>query len=163
MLFGKRVTHDSWCILAYSNPPAFTASEKVQKKKLENMMNSEPQGSRLYKIKIQTLSFNKSTGPNNSMPTSILKKIKKKISNPFSRIINNSFENGIFPILWKSAKVILIFKIGSRLFCRNYISIFLLSNLGKGLKKLNHFLEKHTFSMLFNLVSLEHFYEPLLT
>lgn len=98
---------------------------------------------------IQTLSFNKSTGPNNSIPTSILKKIKKKIPNPFSRIINNSFENGIFPILWKSAKVILIFKIGSRLFCRNYISIFLLSNLGKimekiSLKKLNHFLEKHT-------------------
>ena len=50
MLFGKRVTHDSWCILAYSNPPAFIASEKVQKKKLENMMNSEPEDSRLYKI-----------------------------------------------------------------------------------------------------------------
>ena len=105
---------------------------------------------------IQTLSFNKSTGPNNRTPTWILKKIKKKISNPFSRIINNSFENGIFPILWKSAKVILIFKIGSRLFCRNYISIFLLSNLGKSLKKLNHFLEKHTifyalqFSFLLN-------------
>ena len=47
---------------------------------------------------IQTLGSNKSTGPN-SIPSSILKKIKNEISIPLSAIINNSFENGIFPNL----------------------------------------------------------------
>ena len=53
---------------------------------------------------IQTLSSNKSTGPN-SIPTSILKKIINKISIPLSAIINNSSENGIVPNLLKSAQV----------------------------------------------------------
>ena len=106
---------------------------------------------------IQTLSSNKSTGPN-SIPTSILKKIKNEISIPLSAIINNSFENGIFPNLLKSAQVIPVFKNGSRLSCNNYRPISLLSNIGKIIeklihKKLNYFLEQHTkFSMLFSLV-----------
>ena len=54
---------------------------------------------------MQTLSSNKSTGPN-SIPTSILKKIKNEISIPLSVIMNNSFENGIFPNLMKFAEVI---------------------------------------------------------
>ena len=96
---------------------------------------------------IQTLSSNKSTGPN-SIPTSILKKIKNEISIPLSAIINNSFENGIFPNLLKSAQVIPVFKNGSRLSCNNYRPISLLSNIGKIIeklihKRLNHFLEQH--------------------
>ena len=57
---------------------------------------------------IQTLSSNKSTGPN-SIPTSILKKIKNEIDIPLSAITNNSFENGIFSNLLKSAQVISVF------------------------------------------------------
>ena len=96
---------------------------------------------------IQTLSLNKSTGPN-SIPTSVLKKIKNEISIPFSAIINNSFENGIFPNLLKSAQVIPVFKNGSRLSCNNYRPISLLSSIGKTIeklihKRLNHFLEQH--------------------
>ena len=96
---------------------------------------------------IQTLSLNKSTGPN-SIPTSILKKIKNEISIPLSAIINNSFENGIFPNLLKSAQVIPVFKNGSRLSCNNYRPISLLSNIGKIIEKLIHktlnlFLEQH--------------------
>ena len=84
---------------------------------------------------MQTLSSNKSTEPN-SIPTSILKEI------------NNSFENGIFPNLLKSAQVIPVFKNGSRLSCNNYRPISLLSNIGKIIEKLihnrlNHFLEQH--------------------
>ena len=96
---------------------------------------------------IQTLSLNKSTGPN-SIPTSVLNKIKNEISIPLSAIINNSFENGIFPNLLKSAQVIPVFKNGSRLSCNNYRPISLLSNIGKIIeklihKRLNHFLEQH--------------------
>ena len=94
---------------------------------------------------IQIPSSNKSTGPN-SIPTSILKKIKNEISIPLSVIINNSFENGIFPNLLKSEKVIPVFKNGFRLSCKNYRPISLLSNIDKIIeklihKRLNHFLE----------------------
>ena len=63
-------------------------------------------------------------------------------------IINNSFENGIFPNLLKSAQVIPVFKNGSRLSCNNYRPISLLSNIGKIIeklihKRLDHFLEQH--------------------
>ena len=58
---------------------------------------------------IQTLIPNKSTGPN-SIPTSILKKIKNEISIPLSAIISSSFENGILPNLLKSAQVIPVFQ-----------------------------------------------------
>ena len=96
---------------------------------------------------IQTLSLNKSTAPN-SIPTSILKKIKDEISIPLSAIISNSFKNRIFPNLLKSAQVIPVFKNGSRLSCNNYRPISLLSNIGKVIeklihKRLNHFLEQH--------------------
>ena len=94
---------------------------------------------------MQTLSSNKSTGLN-GIPTSILKKIKNEISIPLSAIINNSFENGIFPNLLQSAIVIPVFKNGYRLPCNNYRPISLSSNIGKITEKLihkrpNHFLE----------------------
>ena len=54
---------------------------------------------------IQSLRSNKHTGAN-CIPTSILKNIKNEISTPFPVIINNSFENWIFPNLLKSALVI---------------------------------------------------------
>ena len=44
-------------------------------------------------------------GTSKSIPTSILKKIKNKISILLVAIINNSFEHGIFYNLLKSAKV----------------------------------------------------------
>ena len=95
---------------------------------------------------MQALSSNKSTEPKN-IPTSILKKLKNEISIPLSAIITNSFENGILSSLLKSAKVIPLFKNGSRLSCNNYRTISLLSNISKIIeklihKRLNHFLEQ---------------------
>ena len=49
-------------------------------------------------------------GTSKSIPTSILKKIKNKISILLVAIINNSFEHGIIYNLLKSAKVIPLFK-----------------------------------------------------
>ena len=63
---------------------------------------------------IKTLKNSKSTGPS-SIPTKILKIIKKSISTPLSVLINNSFPNGTFPNLCKIAKVVPVFKNESRL------------------------------------------------
>ena len=111
---------------------------------------------------IQTLSSNKST---RTVSSSILKKIKNEISIPLLAIINNSFENRIFLNLLKSAKVIPVFKNGSRLSCNNSRPISLLSNIGKIIeklihKRLKHFLEQHN-SFLCPSVwfLLEHFYQ----
>ena len=77
----------------------------------------------------------KATGPC-SIPTTILQLLKHEISYPLSIIFNLSFHTGKFPDLLKSAKVIPIFKKGSKLTTSNYRPISLLSNLNKILEKL---------------------------
>ena len=61
------------------------------------------------KKNLQSSLESKSAGPIN-IPKSILKKIKNEIYIPLLENINNSFENGIFPNLFKSVKVISVFK-----------------------------------------------------
>ena len=58
---------------------------------------------------IQSLKKSKSTGPN-SIPIKLLKILDPHISIQLSQIINDSFQNGIFPDRLKTAKVIPIFK-----------------------------------------------------
>ena len=67
---------------------------------------------------IKTLKNSKSTGPN-SIPTKILKIIKKSISVPLSTLINNSVTNGTFPNVCKKAKIVPVFKNESSLPCNN--------------------------------------------
>ena len=67
-----------------------------------------------------------------------MKDIKKTISKPLSHLINLSFNSGTFPSILKIAKVIPVFKNGSRLNVDNYRPISLLSNLSKVLEKILH-------------------------
>ena len=64
----------------------------------------------------------KSTGPNN-LPSTLLKAVSDIICSPLSTIINSSFNNGIYPDFFKLAKVIPIFKKGSKIDCSNYQNI----------------------------------------
>ena len=84
---------------------------------------------------ILSLNPRKATGPC-SIPTNILHLLKDDISNPLSTIFNLSLKTGIYPELLKSAKVIPIFKKGSKLQTNNYRPISLLSNLNKILEKI---------------------------
>ena len=86
---------------------------------------------------ISGLNIMKSTGPN-SIPTKVMKQIKDVISAPLAKLTNRSFHNGAFPNMIKIAKVIPIFKSESRVACKNYRPISLLSNLGKIIEKLMH-------------------------
>ena len=58
---------------------------------------------------ISSLSDNKSSGPN-SIPTRILKLLKKDISTHLVDIFNLSFSSGIYPTPLKTAKVIPVHK-----------------------------------------------------
>ena len=86
---------------------------------------------------IKSMKPGKSLGPS-SLPTSLLKIAQEVISKPICIIINNSFKNGVFPDLFKVAKVIPIYKKGSKLDRSNYRPISLLSNISKIFEKLMH-------------------------
>ena len=73
---------------------------------------------------------NKATGPT-SVPTDILHFICHDFVMPLSWIANISFSTGIHPDRLKIAKVIPIYKKGSKLKTSNYRPISLLSNINK--------------------------------
>ncbi|XP_065678482.1 uncharacterized protein LOC136093410 [Hydra vulgaris] len=77
-----------------------------------------------------SLQNGKSLGTN-SIPTHLLKLTSHVICKPLCTILNNSFNKGLFPDVFKIAKVIPIHKKGSLMDHRNYRPISLLSNISK--------------------------------
>ena len=86
---------------------------------------------------ILKLDDSKSSGPDN-IPIKLLKISAPLIVPHLVIIINKSFESGIFPDALKLAKVIPIFKSGSKLDMNNYRPISLLSTFSKIFEKLMH-------------------------
>ena len=84
---------------------------------------------------ISKLDINKSTGPN-GIPTKIQLLIKSILSEPRSKIYNNSILTGQYVEKLKFAKTIPIFKKGSRILVSDYRPISLLSNLNKIMEQL---------------------------
>ena len=84
---------------------------------------------------IKQLSSGKASGPN-SIPTDILHLLMHDISKPLTQFFNLSFKLGKHPDMFKIARVMPVFKKGSRLLVGNYRPISLLSNLNKILEKL---------------------------
>ena len=82
----------------------------------------------LLKCSYEYMKKNKSSGPN-SIPTRILKLLKKDISIHLVGIFNLSFSSGIYPTALKTAKVIVIHKKDSKLGCSNCRPIVLQSNI----------------------------------
>ena len=84
---------------------------------------------------IKSLDLNKSLGPN-SIPIYILKACNNYFSVIIAKLINLSFETGIFPDICKFAKVIPIFKKEDPLLCSNYRPISLLPIFSKIFEKI---------------------------
>ena len=80
---------------------------------------------------------NKSFGPA-SIPLRLLKVIADLIVMPLCHIINLSFSSGVFPEVWKIAKVIPLHKGGSTEELNNFRPISLLSIFDKIIEKLMH-------------------------
>ena len=83
---------------------------------------------------ISSLNSNNTSGPN-SIPYRILFLLKNEILKQLADLFNLSFMTGVFPSVFKTAKVVPVFKKDSKLDYSNYRPISLLSNIEKILEK----------------------------
>ena len=88
-------------------------------------------------IILLSLDDNKSSGPSD-IPINVLKKAAPVVIPQLVQVFNMSFKQGVFPDMMKLAKVIPIFKAGSKLLVTNYRPISLLSVFSKIFEKLVH-------------------------
>ena len=79
---------------------------------------------------ISSLNINEASGPF-SIPNKILILLKQDIFKQLADLFNFSFSSGSFPSIPKTAKVVPVFKKGSKLDCCNYCPISLISNVEK--------------------------------
>ena len=86
-------------------------------------------------LEIDKLTTGKTTGPY-SFPAAIIKILKFVIAKPLETIFNFSFQSGVEPSKFKVARVIPVFKSGSKLLRSNYRSISLLPIFNILLEKL---------------------------
>ena len=86
---------------------------------------------------ISNLDLSKSIGPF-SIPINLLKVLKRHISYPLAKLINQSFVKGIVPAKLKVAKVIPLFKEGDSEIASNYRPISLLPIFSKLYEKVMH-------------------------
>ena len=84
---------------------------------------------------ICSLNSNKASGPN-SIAYRILFLLKYEISKQLADLFNLSFMTGVFPSVFKTAKVVPVCKKDSKSDYSNYRPISLLSNIEKILEKL---------------------------
>ena len=119
-------------------PQNFNNYQKYLKNSLPNSFFFKPVSiEEMIKV-IKSLSSNKATGPF-SIPVKILNFLIFDIADILTKIINLSFETGIFPSALKLVKVIPVFKNkGSSQDFNNYRPISLLSNVDKIFEKLVH-------------------------
>ena len=102
---------------------------------------------------ISSLNSGKASGPN-SIPYRILFILKNEISKQLADLFNLSFMTGVFPSVFKTAKVVPVFKKDSKLDYSNYRRISLLSNIKKILEKLMYkrlYTFRNTNNIIYNL------------
>jgi hypothetical protein len=93
---------------------------------------------------ISTLDANKAVGPN-IISNKMLIAVKVRISKPLCMLFNKSLHQNIFPLDWKLAHVIPLFKAGDKSFPSNYRPVSLFSCVSKLLEKI---VFKHIFNHL---------------
>ena len=81
--------------------------------------------------KIEVHNPNKASGEEDGISHNMLKGVSKSVSKPLCILLNRSFEERIFPDIWKTSYVIPIIKKGDKSKPSNYRAVALLSCIGK--------------------------------
>ena len=97
----------------------------------------QPITSDLIKNEIKKLKCNKSSGYD-KISVQFVKDAAEILCKPLAAIFNSSFKTGVFPDIWKIARVTSIFKSGSKSDMSNYRPISVLSVFSRLLEKLGH-------------------------
>ena len=99
---------------------------------------------------IKKLDHNKSSGSDHVSPAYLIH-CAELLALPLEKIYNESLKTGIFPIKWKIAKIVPIFKSGDKTNVKNYRPISILSVFGKILESLVYQNLFHYFKQMFNV------------
>ena len=95
------------------------------------------------------------------LPATLIKPAAPYIAKPLAKIFNESLLTGIFPSDWKEAKVIPVYKSGTKSNMNNYRPISIISIMAKTMDKLVH---KQIYSYLQHnniLIEAQHGFRPL--
>ncbi len=84
---------------------------------------------------LKSLDVSKATGPD-GIGNLILKTCAESLCTPLVFIFQKSVDSGCFPMIWKSANIVPIFKKGDKKDKTNYRPVALLSNISKVLERL---------------------------
>ena len=84
---------------------------------------------------MKKLRIGKAAGSDN-MPTTVFKDVGDIVAKPLPMIFNSSLGNGIFPDIWKLARVTIIFKSGVKRDLNNYRSMLVISIFSKVLERM---------------------------
>ncbi|CAH2097152.1 unnamed protein product [Euphydryas editha] len=100
--------------------------------------------------KIKGLNIHKGMGPDN-IPPIFVKRCGVAIALPLTMIFNRSLQEGIFPNVWKKARIVPVFKKDDRTDIKNYRPISILSCFSKLFESLVHsILARHFENLLDN-------------
>ena len=86
---------------------------------------------------ISRLEKGKASGPD-KVSVSLVQDAAKSISYPLALIYNSSLKNGVFPEIWKIAKITPIYKSGARTDVNNYRPISVISVFSRMLERISH-------------------------
>ena len=100
-------------------------------------MKFNPVNNTFIRNSIKQLKNGKEPGPD-KVPTKLIKDAGEGICKPLAMIFNASFRHGIFPDIWKLARVTPIFKSGSRCDANNCRPISVICVLSRILDRIVH-------------------------
>ena len=92
---------------------------------------------KLIENEINKLKCSKAAG-HDKIPVKLVKDAADILSKPLAAIFNSSLESGVFPNIWKIARVTSVFKTGSKTDLNNYRPISILSVFSKLIEKIAH-------------------------
>ena len=95
------------------------------------------------------------------LPATLVKLAATYIAKPLAKIFNESLLTGIFPSDWKEAKVIPVYKSGTKSNMNNYRPVSIISIIAKTMEKL---VQKQIYSYLQQnniLIEAQHGFRPL--